>query len=261
MDSNKLTVLVVDDEQIVLDSVKKHLRKENYEVLTALTAQSALEVVGQDKVDIVLTDLMMPEMDGMELMAVIKETKPFIPVIMITGYATINSALQANQLGAFDYVAKPFTKAEIINVVKRASDLADAERKSRDKPEPEKKPEAEKVSDKFKVIGENTWIMQQENGQVRIGVERAFLVSFGVIQTVYLPDAGDSLRQGSVCFQVFSGDFRTQSLLSPLSGKVAKINEKVLNDPAIILVDPYGEGWLLCLDPVRFEEEVKVLGR
>ncbi len=117
----ELTVLVVDDEQIILDSVRKHLRKDNYTVHTVLTAREALDRFKSDRIDIVLTDLMMPEMDGLELMAELKQDHPNTPVIMITGYATIDSARQANQLGAFDYLAKPFTKSELLAVLKRAA--------------------------------------------------------------------------------------------------------------------------------------------
>ena len=88
-----LHILVVDDEQVVLDSVKKHLKKENYEIHTALLAREALEIMDSTPIDMVLTDLMMPEIDGLELMREVKARTPLTPVIMITGYATINTAL------------------------------------------------------------------------------------------------------------------------------------------------------------------------
>ncbi len=126
----ELTVLVVDDEQIILDSVRKHLRKGNFAVKTVLTAQEAVDSFRCDTIDIVLTDLMMPEMDGLELMAEMMQHCPDVPVIMITGYATIESARQANQLGAFDYLPKPFTRAELKDVLKRAADYVYAADKS-----------------------------------------------------------------------------------------------------------------------------------
>jgi glycine cleavage system H protein len=102
--------------------------------------------------------------------------------------------------------------------------------------------------------------MREDDGNVLLGVERPFLYSIGKIQNVYLPSIGDELRQGSVYFQVFSSDLRSESLLSPISGYVVAVNEYVLNNPNEALQDPYGLGWLIKLDPENFESEIKVLG-
>ena len=115
-----LNVLVVDDEQIVLDSAQRHLRQDDYGVHKALSAIGGLDVIESSSIDIVLTDLMMPEMDGLEFLKIIKDKYPKIPVIMITGYATINTALQAMQLGAFDYVAKPFSPRKLLAKIEEA---------------------------------------------------------------------------------------------------------------------------------------------
>jgi len=115
-----INILVIDDEQIVLDSVRKQLHGEDCSVQTVLSVEEALVLLDQTRFDVVMTDLMMPHVDGLELMQIIKERFPDILVIMMTGYATISSANQATQQGAFGYVAKPFTKAELKEVVRRA---------------------------------------------------------------------------------------------------------------------------------------------
>jgi DNA-binding NtrC family response regulator len=115
-----INILVVDDEQIVLDSVTKHLRNDGYAIQTVLSVRQALVLLDQAEFDIVMTDLMMPHVDGLEFMQIIKERFPDVLVIMMTGYATISSADQASQQGAFGYIAKPFTKAELKDVVGRA---------------------------------------------------------------------------------------------------------------------------------------------
>ncbi len=256
-DTDKLQLLIVDDEQIVLDSIRKHLRNmEELELHAMLSAEEALKFVEENHADIILTDLMMPDIDGLELIRMVKDKDPNILMIMITGYATINSALQAMQLGAFDYIAKPFTREELKKIVRRAVDLVKVARNTN-------KNVAEAESDgpaNMKGIGQYTWMMQQEDGNVLIGVERAFLISLGRIQTLYLPSEGDELRQGSTYFQAFSNDLRSQSLLSPLSGIVTEVNKNVIKDPNSILQDPYGMGWLIKLKPTNFEEERKVIG-
>jgi DNA-binding NtrC family response regulator len=123
-----ISLLVIDDEQIVLDSVKKQLRDENYLIHAVLTVEEALQVVDREKIDIVLTDLMMPHTDGLELMGMLKGRFPDMPVIVMTGYATVSTALQATRLGASGYVAKPFTKAELKEVVQRAVHLVTGSR-------------------------------------------------------------------------------------------------------------------------------------
>jgi CheY-like chemotaxis protein/glycine cleavage system H lipoate-binding protein len=253
-----LNVLVVDDEQIVLDSAERHLRHDDYAVFKALSAMEALEIFKQTDVDIVLTDLMMPEMDGLELIQVLKKDHPKVPVIMITGYATINTALQAMQLGAFDYVAKPFTKAELRGVVQRAAHLV-ANGPAAKVEEAEQDPDSPQ-SKAFKGIGGHTWMMREEDGNVLIGVERPFLHMLGRIQTVDMPAVGDELRQGSVCLQIFTADLRSHVLWSPLSGTVVEVNKKVLDEPEKTLQDPYGDGWLLRIKPSSFERDVKAVG-
>ncbi len=257
----KINVLIVDDEQIVLDSVERHLKKEGvYNVFTALSVKQALSIIDENRIDIALTDLMMPEIDGLGFLKIVKEKNEEIIAVMITGYATINTALQAQELGAFDYLAKPFTRKELMKIVKRAADLAKTSREKAAASENPAAVGAEKMPSSLKGIGEHSWLMIEEDGEVRIGVERPFLYSLGKLQSVYLPEVGDELRQGSVYFQAFSADLKSDSLLCPVSGIVTDVNKEVIDNPNKALEDPYGQGWLLKLSPTKFEEERKLLG-
>ena len=259
----EINVLVVDDEQIVLDSINKHLRKENYAVHTALSAQDALVMFDQIGIDIVLADLMMPHIDGLELMKEIKLRYPKIPVIINTGYATINTALQATQLGAFDYLAKPFSKAELKGVIKRAVELVSSpELLSKEKAKSDSKDTEKETTkpDTFKTISDTTWVMLEDDGLVLMGVERSFLITVGRIQSVFLPSINDELRQGSVFLQIFSTDLHSHSIITPLSGTVVDVNDKVRKDPNIMLQDSYETGWLIRLKPSNFDYEIKMVG-
>jgi len=259
----QLEILVVDDEQIVLDSIKKHLRKEkNYVVTGVLSVQEALILMHGKKYDIILTDLMMPKTDGLEFMQLAKADHPKLPVIMITGYATINTALKATQLGAFDYIAKPFSKTELLNVIRRAAELvvrSEAKAEGKESAESEAKPDFNKTN-AFKLIGDQSWIMKQADDTVLMGIDRSFLHAVGRIQSVFLPNKGDILRQGSVYLQVFSSDLRSHTVITPLSGTVIEINDKVSSNPDLIIDDPYDTGWLIKLKPSNFDQEIKLLG-
>lgn len=113
-------ILIVDDEDIVLKSCLRVLQKLDYEIETAYSGQTALDQLDKKKYDIVVTDLMMPGMDGMQLLEEIKKRYPEMIVIIFTGYATVDTARQALKAGAFDYIPKPFTPDELRNVLEHA---------------------------------------------------------------------------------------------------------------------------------------------
>jgi DNA-binding NtrC family response regulator len=120
----KQKALVIDDEQVVLDSVSKILTNENYEVDVSLSGREGLNRAIQKEYDIVLTDIRMPDIGGMRVLRDIKRANPSLPVVMITGYASVQSSVQAMKLGAADYIEKPFTPDQLINAVASALDVA-----------------------------------------------------------------------------------------------------------------------------------------
>jgi DNA-binding NtrC family response regulator len=115
-------ILVVDDEEIVCLSCQRVLTEEGYEVITTLSGQEALQLLANEHFDLAIVDLKMPGLDGMELLRAIKREHPQVQVIMITGFSTIESAVEAMKAGAFDYLPKPFTPDQVTLVVKKALD-------------------------------------------------------------------------------------------------------------------------------------------
>ena len=113
-------ILVVDDEMIVCDSCKRILEEEGFEVDTALSGKEAFEKMKVNPFDVVITDLKMPGIDGMEVLQTFRKEYPDTIIIMITGYSTVETAVEAMKLGAFDYIPKPFTPDEVTVVVKKA---------------------------------------------------------------------------------------------------------------------------------------------
>ncbi len=112
-------VLVVDDEQPVRVTLKEVLSREGYEVLTASSGQEALQVMGDTAVDLVMVDLKMEGMDGLTLMGEIKQRWPATVLIILTGYATLESALKALRYGAHDYLLKPSGPEDIKRSVRK----------------------------------------------------------------------------------------------------------------------------------------------
>ena len=111
------TILIVDDEKEIRNSLSGVLQDEGYDTLTASGGEDALRVVREDAVEVVLLDVALPDIDGMEMIRRVKENRPETEVIVITGYATVDSAIEAMKLGIFDYLPKPFTEDEVKSVV------------------------------------------------------------------------------------------------------------------------------------------------
>ena len=118
--SAKYSVLVVDDEPIVCHSVRKILSKQSCAVEEAFDVDAALQKMRLQKYDLVLLDLKMPKRSGMEVLKSIRTQWPDLPVIMVTGHGTIETAIEATKLGAFNFIPKPFTPSELAKVAVEA---------------------------------------------------------------------------------------------------------------------------------------------
>lgn len=117
---NTARVLVVDDEPVVMESFSRILRREGMKVECAASGDYGLELARKNRFDVVLLDLKLPDVDGMEVLRRLKQTRPGAVVIIVTGYPSVDSAIEAMKLGACDYVAKPFSPEDIREVVARA---------------------------------------------------------------------------------------------------------------------------------------------
>lgn len=146
------TILVVDDEKSVRDSLKMVLEFESYEVLFAENGQEALSVLNQTTVDLVLLDVKMAGMDGLEVLQRIREKNSELPVIMISGHGTIETAVEATKLGAFDFLPKPLDRDKLLVTARNAlqqAKLAEDFRKLR-----------ESVEGKWQILGESVKIKE-----------------------------------------------------------------------------------------------------
>jgi DNA-binding NtrC family response regulator len=121
MTETKLRVLVLDDEPIVCKRLQPALEKLGFAVDTFTQSVEAMHQVQQTAYDIVITDLKMKEIDGMRFLEEVKKQRPQTEVIVITGFATMETAKQSFQKGVFDFIAKPFKLSEIQDVVTRAA--------------------------------------------------------------------------------------------------------------------------------------------
>lgn len=117
-------ILLVDDEDAIRYSISKTLQRVGYQVHTAASGDEALEMMDRQDYDIVLTDIRMPGLSGVELLAKIKERAPDVVVILLTGYASLETAIESLRLGAHDYLVKPSSSQDIRDSVARALERA-----------------------------------------------------------------------------------------------------------------------------------------
>jgi DNA-binding NtrC family response regulator len=131
MPEEKLSILIVDDEQVVRDSLVHWFTEENYDVEAAESAPEALSKLAAREVDLIIADVRMPGMDGIELLEKIKTEQLDASVIMMTGYASVDTAVRALKHGAFDYITKPFDPDDLSVVVRNAMEQHTLRRENR----------------------------------------------------------------------------------------------------------------------------------
>lgn len=118
--NNNLLIHLIDDEPIIHDVLGQLLSSEGYQVEISASGEEALTKFQEQKFDLILLDLLMPGMDGLEVLKQIKRMDPEVPVIIITAYASVESALTAMKMGAYDYIQKPFKNEELLMTISRA---------------------------------------------------------------------------------------------------------------------------------------------
>ena len=258
---NKVKILVVDDELPVCRSISSALEAEDYIIDTTLSGEEALEKEQETRYDIMLVDLMMPGVSGMDLLKAVREKRPDIVVIMVTGYPTMETAVQSVMLGAFDYIPKPFTPKELRSVVSRALErrrLYEQEKIPKAALGKQKRAEPPPPKDLY-CIPDHCWAKVENDGNVRIGVHDIFLMTIKKVTSIDFPYEDEKIGQGDACLWVVDASGNLHRMWSPVSGRVISINEELKEDYSRVMRDPYGSGWLLLIKPACLEEDLKNL--
>ncbi|BDU74478.1 response regulator [Mesoterricola silvestris] len=260
-------ILAVDDEGIVLDSFRRILVLEGYNVDTVENGPEALNLVQRHDYDFVFTDLKMPIMDGVEVVKAVKHLRPDVDVVVITGYATIETAVETMKHGASEYVQKPFTAEELSEFVNRLL----VKRQSR--LDAQKEPTVRIVSPtqaegspagEFCVPGGSfispghAWVRIEPDGQVRVGIDDFAHKALGIISAVGLPDPGKTFQAGDPLFTLKRGDEEIH-FRAPITGKVVEDNARLKGEPFLIDNSPYKDGWVCRIKPADLAAELGAL--
>ena len=119
-DQKKLKLLLVDDEIDFLKTIAERLRLKDFEVIAASTGEEAIASAENEFFDVAVVDFQMPGMDGTQVLKVLKDRHRYLEIIMLTGHATIDSAVESTKLGAFKYLEKPYDFEKLVEVIKEA---------------------------------------------------------------------------------------------------------------------------------------------
>ena len=260
-------ILCVDDEEVILDSFRKILVLDGYSVDTVESGEEAIGLIKNNHYDFCFTDLKMPTMSGVDVAKNVKNLRPDIDVIIITGYATVETAVECMQYGAMDYVEKPFTEDELLSFVKKCF------YKRKDKIEKKLKPKVhithlsveEKIGEnEFAIPGgvfiskNHCWLSIDPDGQVKLGIDDFAKKMIGKIDYIDFPNLGMEIKAGSPLFTIKQDD-RKIVFNSPISGNVSKNNTEVNDDTDVLEYSTYDNNWFCCLDAGNLDNELNNL--
>ncbi|MFC2145999.1 response regulator [Acidobacteriota bacterium] len=256
----KANILVVDDDISLCEGVAMVLTDEGYTVDMVTSGKEALEMVDKNKYAVVIVDLMMPGMDGIDLLKEVKKKRPNTTVIMVTGYPSIKTAVKSIKLSAFDYIPKPFTPNELRSLVARALEKRRTYEEIAEKLciEEEKLVELS-ILDGLYCIPEHSWAKIENEGNVRIGIHHVLIRTLKGIESIEFPGKNETRYQGEVCVRIRDSHNQTLRLWTPVTGKVKEVNEEIVEDFSKLIHDPYDEGWLVLVEPLNLEEDIKNL--
>jgi CheY-like chemotaxis protein/glycine cleavage system H lipoate-binding protein len=267
VDNPKARILAVDDEKIVLDSFRKILVIAGYSIDTVEKGSEALGLIRKNDYDFVFTDLKMPGMDGVEVTKAVKHLRPDIDVIVITGYASIETAVETVKFGAMDYVEKPFTEDELLEFVKTAliKRQAHLEKNMRHKIRLIKPGTGESKS-KFElnipagifVSKQHAWAKIETNGTVRVGPDDLIRKIFEKIDHVELPVTKQKIEKGETLFSLKYGDYSLK-IPSPISGIITSVNAEHADHPEWLAIKPFLLSWMCGIEPSNLARELPEL--
>lgn len=263
----KAKILCVDDESIILESFRKILVLDGYSVDTVETGQEALHMVQTHHYDFLFTDLKMPQMDGVDVAKSVKHLRPDIDVIIITGYATVETAVEVMKFGAMDYVQKPFTEDELLEFTKKSL----IKRQDRIKKQLQPKVHISHISgekyaksSEFAIPGgvfiskDHCWAEIDQDGNVKIGLDDFAKKIIGKIDTIDFPNLGMTTKSGQALFSIKQGKRRI-TFASPISGSVSQINEDLQDNIENIELSPYDQNWICKIDADNLDLELRDL--
>ncbi len=249
-------MLVIDDEEVILEAVTHICSAEGIRTETAHDGATALRSLERSPARLVLCDIMMPEMDGFQVLEQIQKKFPETPVIISTGFSTVENAVRSLYAGAIDFIPKPFTADELLSAVSRGLRYRDLVLMHHPGADPEPGMFAVPCPPRYYRLGYMSWVVPEADGTALIGIVHAFARTIDQIVGFDFVGEQEDIVQGIQCGRVRTFSGMTHNILSPVSGKVLERNPALEAEPHLVEKDPYFAGWLYRVIPSEPEYEL-----
>jgi len=241
-------ILVLDDDPVVTLSCKRILGAEGFTIITTSKGEDAIKKVSNEEFDLLISDVRLPDINGITVLRETKLVQPKLDVVIITGYPTLEDAKESVKLGAFEFIEKPFTPEFMMNVARKVFDnrgwilrkaFIDEFRNDivslRDTANP------------VLFYKEGTWARPISNGKWEIGCDVRYWLLSGQLAYVELPGDLQAVIAGESFGKIISGSGQTEDLVSPMSGRITEVNREANAAMSALVRDNLSEGWLLWL--------------
>jgi FixJ family two-component response regulator/glycine cleavage system H lipoate-binding protein len=254
-------ILVIDDEQVILDAVSRIVSSEEIEVDVETNSKNALKLLSQKDYSLILCDILMPEMDGFSVLEEIQNKKINIPVIMITGYSTVENAVNSLYKGAIDFIPKPFSFEELKSAINRGLEYYRLQKRVEEAKSQNNVGAITFVPcpPKYFRLGNLSWIKLESEGIATLGATSLFLETIKGLKNIELMNIDDIIIQGDSCANFVSSDELVHHFLSPVGGRIIERNETLSNEITLMEKDPYFAGWIYKIIPADLEHDMKFL--
>jgi CheY-like chemotaxis protein len=241
-------ILVLDDDPVVTLSCKRILGAEGYSISTVEKGEEALNKLAKEDFDLFISDVRLPDISGIEVLREARVIKPKTDVVIITGYPTLEDAKEATNLGAFEYIEKPFTPDFMLNVAKKIFDtkgwilrqgFIDEFRDSIVSLKDTENP--------VLFYKEGTWARPTEDGLWEMGCDLRYWMLSGDLTYVEFIKNLDKVDAGQPFAKIYTSSGKGSDLLSPMNAEIREINTKANDVMCELLKEHLSEGWLLWL--------------
>jgi CheY-like chemotaxis protein/glycine cleavage system H lipoate-binding protein len=255
--SKHFDILIIDDEQVIIDSITKLCSAEGWQVDGALDATAGLKKMDRNQYSLIICDIMMPDLDGFQFLEETRSKNIRTPIIITTGYSTVENAVRSLNSGAIDYLAKPFTVEELVSIVQRGLNYGKIMESFSDVNK-DSMPYVP-CPPRYYQFGYSTWASIEDDGSLKIGVTDLLLETISKITQIELFAPEAEIIQGNVCAHIETEDQLIHSILSPVSGRIIRQNQSILNNRNLMEKDPYFQGWMYIIIPSDLEYELNHL--
>jgi len=248
-------LLVVDDEEAICEGCRRILSRQGFAVDKVSDPREGLSRATADDYAAILLDIKMPEMSGLDFLSKLREARQDIPVILMTGFPSVPTAVSAISLGAAGYVTKPFTPEEITQAVHRFAHQGRTMGLDVSLPQETATVTAQLAPATPIKFWHDAWAQQTPESAYRCGAVLAG-VAAEQVESVCLPKIGEVIYQGLPMAQVTTTAGHVRTVVAPLTGVVEAVNPSVAGDPHAVASDPCGNGWLAEIHATRDDDEL-----